>query len=126
MKRKFWTCYLSVIVFVLGGVYIATANLDSVPLLLSSTDMQQLVGAYEENARCGSTDGCSVIQCWDSPAHIATKSWTIFRCTAGNTWCDDLIPPENDLSCQVWVYDADCDNGEGPTPTLTYWCVDGT
>ena len=127
MKRRFWTYYLlSVIVFVLGGVYIATANLDSGPLLLSSAEMQQLVGTYESHAHCDTTDGCSVIACWDSPARIVTRSQTIFRCYDGGSWCEDSAGDEDYWSCTSWGYDSECVNQEwGPTYTYTYDCTDG-
>lgn len=126
MKRRFWTYYLSIVVFVLGGVYMATANLDSVPLQLSSAEMQQLMGAYEENAHCASTDGCSVIACWSSPARIRTVSRTVLRCFDGNTWCSDDEPPGIAVSCIAWGYNNLCDvQLWGPLETRTYGCADG-
>lgn len=122
---RFWTCYLTVAILILGGVYAATANLHSIPLQLSNAEMRQLAGTYTQNAHCEFTVGCSVIQCWDSPAHIVTQDMGVQRCYSSNVWCEDTAGPENTWSCRTWVYDANCENRQGPYDTFTYACTDG-
>lgn len=119
MKFKFWITYMTVTALGLVVVFFATARMEELPSILTTSQMQQLTGGLSLQSKCNSTEGCVELECDPEGAPIKTRSFNILRCYDyyDNHWCKDtrkdypLNLPDNQKqkSCIVRVYDSNCD-----------------
>lgn len=106
MKTKFWLVYFLAVLPLICGIYFATAESSDVPLALSSTQMEQLLGS-DINWACNELQPCSDIPCDNN----TLESWE------GFTGCHTCEYEPNEVcykktsycvTCKHWQYDPDC------------------
>lgn len=56
--RKFWAIYISLVTLGLGAFYAFAGPIEKVPLTLSESEMQNIFGGDQSNAKCVTRTGC--------------------------------------------------------------------
>lgn len=130
MKTKFWLVYLSAVVLGLVGLYFSPAPLDATKFLLSTEEMDALVGAKEYNSQCDPIGtGCAPKTCSQENSWRDESPVTFKICGLGlaNQWCERDPNNKNQPYCHVKQYEyGSCSKISSEYDRNTDACNDGS
>ena len=120
--RKFWAVYIPLVALGLATFFISSASLESVPLVLSDAEMQEVFGSARINAKCVTRSPCYPDRSGDDCDN--NKRFT----SLGTTWKDCTSYQYKKCSknaqitarvCAVTEYDGPGCSGEATTDQRT-------